>query len=244
MARYPARSFASRPKVLVAASSLILVGLALSAFSLVFLRPATIEKAEILEAPILSCLTSDAEAKCNPEDSIGFTTSATAEEALVEEPVAVALSEPLVNLYSQHPLLDERIGTITLPSLGLSWPIFAGTTETQLSKGVGHFVGSVLPGIRDNSVLSGHRTSVFGRLGELQVADLLVVRTSAGDFTYRVREFRVVPRTDRTVIVPTPTAVLTLTTCYPFYSPVATTDAFIVSADLIDSKLNNQTVAD
>jgi sortase A len=85
---------------------------------------------------------------------------------------------------------------------------------------------------------------VFGRLGELQVADLLVVRTSAGDFTYRFREFRVVPRTDRTVIVPTPTAVLNLTTCYPFDSPVATTDAFIVSADLIDSKLNDQAVAD
>jgi hypothetical protein len=83
------------------------------------LRPATIEKAETLEAPIFKCLTSDEKAKCNPEDSIGLKTSATAEESLVREPVALA-PEPLVNLYSQHPLLDERIGTITLPSLDLS----------------------------------------------------------------------------------------------------------------------------
>jgi sortase (surface protein transpeptidase) len=52
-----------------------------------------------------------------------------------------------------------------------------------------------------------------------------------------VREFRIVPRTSLDVIVPTTTAVLTITTCYPLYSLIKTTEAFIVSADLVASQL-------
>jgi sortase A len=149
-------------------------------------------------------------------------------------PAASSTPEAPTVLYPIQPALDDKVGTITLPSLNLSWPIFEGTTETQLRKGVGHFVGSVLPGIRDNSVLSGHRFTVFNRLGELTEGDLILVKTSAGTFTYRVRAFRVVDRSDKTVITPRQTAVLTLTTCYPFDNIGRTTDAFIVTADLID----------
>jgi sortase A len=234
MPNHPARPSTHRPKVLVAASILAIAGLGISAFSLAFLRPAVPEQVDSIQSQAEDCLTQDTKTECDPDESI--VQSAT---PIPEQTTAEVTAEPIVNLYSEHPALDDRIGSITLPSLDLSWPIFEGTTETQLSKGVGHFVGSVLPGIRDNSVLSGHRTSVFGRLGELEISDLIMVRTSAGDFTYRVREFKVVLRTDRTVIVPTSTAVLTLTTCYPFDSPVATTEAFIVSADLIDSRLND-----
>jgi sortase A len=136
-----------------------------------------------------------------------------------------------------HPKVGARIGTITLSSLHLSWPIFEGTTDAQLAKGVGHYVGSVLPGVRDNTILSGHRTTVFNRLGELRRGDLIFVKTSAGEFTYTVRSFRVVKRSDRTVIMPTSTAVLTLTTCYPFDNLGKTTKAFVITADLSQSNL-------
>ena len=149
-------------------------------------------------------------------------------------PSPTSTPEPveLPPLYSSRPKLNDRIGTITLPTLNLSWPIFEGTTSAQLDKGVGHYVQSVLPGEVDNSVLSGHRTSVFNRLGELKVGDEIYVKTSAGVFTYRVELTRVVKRTDRTVIVPTPTAVLTLTTCWPFNHVGITTQAYIVTATL------------
>ena len=152
-------------------------------------------------------------------------------------PTPTPASEPVV-LYALQPALNDKVGTITLSSLGLSWPIFEGTTETQLRKGVGHFAGSVLPGISDNSVLSGHRTTVFNRLGELAKGDLILVKTTAGTFTYAVRAFRIVDRDDKTVIVPRQTAVLTLTTCYPFNNIGRTTDAFIVTADLANSSLS------
>lgn len=135
-------------------------------------------------------------------------------------------------LYDRKPELDELLGTITLPTLDLSWPIYEGTTNKQLDKGVGHYVNSVLPGMSDNSVLSGHRTSVFNRLGELRIGDEIFVETSAGTFTYRVELTRVVKRTDRTVIVPTPTGILTLSTCWPFNHAGITTQAYIVTATL------------
>jgi sortase A len=131
-------------------------------------------------------------------------------------------------------LEGQKIGTITLPSLKLSWPIYEGTEEAELSKGVGHYLQSVLPGLSDNSVLAGHRNTVFNRLGELEIGDQIFIKTAAGTFIYEVQNFRVVKRTDKSVIVPTEDATLTLTTCYPFNHIGITTEAFIVKAKLVE----------
>ena len=155
-------------------------------------------------------------------------------------PTSTATPTPAPPLYPQQPKLGAKLGSISLPSLGLTWPLYEGTSDTQLAKGVGHYVASVLPGLSDNSVLSGHRTTVFNRLGELHKRDLILVKTRAGTFAYRVRSFKVVDRGDRAVIVPTSTAVLTLTTCYPFDHVGITTKAFIVTADLVQSELTNR----
>jgi sortase A len=72
-------------------------------------------------------------------------------------------------------------------------------------------------------------------LGELKVGDLILVKTEAGIFTYQAKSFRVVSRADRTVIMPSQTGTLTLSTCYPFNNIGTTTDAFIVTAELIES---------
>jgi sortase A len=148
----------------------------------------------------------------------------------------VTISEPPIveALYSSRPKLGARVGTITFPSLKLSWPIYEGTTDAQLAKGVGHYIKSVLPGETDNSVLSGHRTTVFNRLGELKLGELIYVKTKAGTFIYKISKFRIVKRTSKAVIVPTPTSVLTLTTCYPFNNVGITTRAFIVTAGLVN----------
>lgn len=141
------------------------------------------------------------------------------------------------SLYRFQPKVGDKLGTITLESLKESWAIYEGTTEAQLSKGVGHYVGSVLPGMDNKSVLSGHRTTVFNRLGELKKGDEILVETAAGVFTYKVRSFWVVQRSNRDVIRPSWSAVLTLTTCYPFDSLVRTHRAFVVTADLVASVL-------
>lgn len=119
-------------------------------------------------------------------------------------------------LYPVRPETGEEIGELYIPKLKTKLPIFHGTNEDELEKGVGHFAGSVLPGENDNSLLSGHRDTVFRKLGQVGVGDLLIVRTSAGEFTYKVNKVRIVDEDDRTVIVPKPRATLTVSTCYPF----------------------------
>jgi len=127
----------------------------------------------------------------------------------------------------------DYLGSITIPALQATLPIYEGTEDAQLKKGVGHFEGSVLPGLPDNSVLAGHRDSVFSKLGKLQVGDLLIINTSAGKFTYKISGFRIVNADDRTVIVPTKTAILTLSTCYPFRYFGNAPKRYIVSASLL-----------
>jgi LPXTG-site transpeptidase (sortase) family protein len=135
----------------------------------------------------------------------------------------------------------DLIGTLTIAALQATLPIYQGTDDNSLKKGVGHYLGSALPGLQDqvlyqnNVVLSGHRDSVFEHIGSLKLGQLLVMNTASGSFTYKIAKFRIVGANDLTVIVPTPTAVLTLTTCYPFIFFGNAPKRFIVSADLVSS---------
>lgn len=137
-------------------------------------------------------------------------------QPIKEENAKTSQDEHVDELYPTRPEKGENIGELYIPKLNATLPIYHGTDEDELEKGVGHFAGSVLPGENDNSVLSGHRDTVFRKLGEVGEGDELIVRTSAGEFKYKVSKVRIVDEDDRTVIVPKPRATLTVSTCYPF----------------------------
>lgn len=149
---------------------------------------------------------------------------------------SLALSTSHKAIYNLYPSEGDNIGSLTIPSLKRKLPILQGTDDKELKKGVGHFTQSVLPGEKDNCVISGHRDTVFRQLGTLKIGDQLIVQTSAGIFTYEVNRTRIVHEDDKTVIVPTRNAVLTITTCYPFNFIGNAPDRYIVSAALIESK--------
>ncbi|MGR9050541.1 class D sortase [Halobacillus faecis] len=139
-------------------------------------------------------------------------------------------------LYTSVPAIGDHMGELIIPKLDARLPIYHGTDEDELEKGVGHFAGSVLPGEQDNTVLSGHRDTVFRRLGEVGVGDRLTVKSEAGVFTYKVRKVRIVDQDDRTIIVPKPKATLTVSTCYPFDYIGPAPERYILIADLIESE--------
>jgi sortase A len=128
------------------------------------------------------------------------------------------------------------IGSLSIPRLNRTIPIIEGTDAKELKIGVGHYAGSVMPGMKDNSVLAGHRDSVFRNLGEIKLGDLLLVSTSYGLFTYQINKIRIVAANDKTVIVPTPNAVLTLSTCYPFIYIGNAPKRYIVQGFLLPSE--------
>ncbi|MCC3648445.1 class D sortase [Cytobacillus oceanisediminis] len=139
-------------------------------------------------------------------------------------------------LYPDKPEIGEEIGELYIPKIKSVLPIIHGTDEDELEKGVGHYAGSVMPGEKDNSVLSGHRDTVFRRLGEVGEGDMLEVTTKAGTFEYRVNKVRIVDADDRTVIVPKPRAMLTVTTCYPFDFIGDAPQRYILVAHLVSKK--------
>lgn len=149
-------------------------------------------------------------------------------------PIAI----PTLNktLYPVYPTEGDNIGNLTIPALKQKLPLLQGTGDKALTKGVGHFTQSVLPGEEDNCVLSGHRDTVFRNLGNLKIGDELIVQTSAGTFTYKVSGTRIVHKDDKTVIVPTDHAVLTMTTCYPFNFIGNAPNRYIISATLVKNK--------
>ncbi|WP_308215287.1 class D sortase [Sinobaca sp. H24] len=155
-------------------------------------------------------------------------------ETKTETPKQNSISDE--TLYPVRPKVGENIGNLTMPAIDQTLPIIHGTDEDELSKGIGHFAGSVLPGENDNSVLSGHRDTVFKELDQLEINDELIVETSAGTFTYEIREIKIVPRDDKTIITPSASPVLTVTTCYPFNFIGSAPDRYILIADLVSSE--------
>lgn len=168
-----------------------------------------------------------------------FNIQNSAQSTFVEESEAssdkkMASDQSDVANYAVNPSEGDNVGTISIPALKREINIFQGTGADELSKGVGHFIQSVLPGVKDNCVLSGHNDSVFAKLDGLEIGDLIIIQTAAGEFTYKINETKVVDKDDKTVIVPTDEATLTLTTCYPFVMIGPAPERYIVMARLIN----------
>ncbi|RXJ00018.1 class D sortase [Anaerobacillus alkaliphilus] len=149
----------------------------------------------------------------------------------------VEVSEKKIIPKTSPPVVGEEIGKLIIPKLNASIPIFHGTAEDQLIEGVGHVVGTALPGEENNSVLSGHRDTVFRKLGEVTKGDILTVENLNGIFTYKVRKVRIVEADDQTVIVPKRKPTLTLSTCYPFTYIGSAKQRFVLVADLLKSNM-------
>lgn len=135
--------------------------------------------------------------------------------------------------YPLDPTTGEVLGTLTIPALGQSFPVIEGTGKDELKKGVGHIIETAMPGEPDNCVISGHRDTVFPRLGELEEGDVLVMETATGTYTYEISQIRIVDKDDRTVVVHTDHAVLTVSTCYPFQYVGSAPDRYVLMADLV-----------
>lgn len=77
--------------------------------------------------------------------------------------------------------IHSPMARIRIPELGVDLPIYHGTDEATLSRGVGHLYGSSLPvgGAGTHAVLTGHSgipgASLFTRLDELEVGDMFTI---------------------------------------------------------------------
>ena len=135
--------------------------------------------------------------------------------------------------YTQSLKRDQRpLAVLEIPSVKLEVPVFAGTSQWALNRGVGHVDTTPLPGEAGNSALSGHRDGFFRSLDGVKQGDVLTLRTLEADYSYRVDSISIVDPLDISVLEPTEASVITLITCYPFYYVGSAPDRYIVRATL------------
>jgi LPXTG-site transpeptidase (sortase) family protein len=122
------------------------------------------------------------------------------------------------------------LGVLGIPKIGLRVPVFEGTDELSLNRGVGRIDGTAALGAIGNVGIAGHRDGFFRGLKDIEVGDVIEVQSVDGAVRYRVSELLIVAPEDVYVLDPTERATLTLVTCYPFYFVGDAPQRFIVKA--------------
>jgi sortase A len=123
------------------------------------------------------------------------------------------------------------IGIIEIPRLGLSSVVLEGDDTAALLFGVGHLSDTPLPWHSGNSVFAAHRDTFFRPLAGIRRNDVIKFSTADAEYEYVVTELKVVKPTELAVLDPTPSATLTLITCFPFDYVGPAPNRFIVKAE-------------
>lgn len=119
--------------------------------------------------------------------------------------------------------VNEQLGYLAIPTIGLDLPIYAGTSAKVLEKGSGHLEGSSLPvgGQSTHSVLTAHRglpsARLFTDLNQLKKGDRFYVTNLKETLAYKVNQIKVIEpsQLDALTIVEGKDYV-TLLTCTPY----------------------------
>jgi sortase A len=109
------------------------------------------------------------------------------------------------------------LAALTIPKIGLTVPVFEGTDDLTLNRGVGRIPGTARPGEGGNVAVAGHRDGFFRGLKDVTQGDVLELQTPQETRTYVVDRVVIVDPDDVSVLDDRDAPTLTLITCYPFY---------------------------
>jgi sortase A len=122
------------------------------------------------------------------------------------------------------------LAVMTIDKLDIEVPVYEGTDEFNLNRGVGRIEGTAAVGVAGNMGIAGHRDGFFRGLKEVAIGDRIDLLTGQGNMAYTVSSIEIVDPSDVWVLAPTDQATVTLVTCYPFYYVGHAPKRFIVKA--------------
>ena len=138
-------------------------------------------------------------------------------------------AEPLATL-TKVPF-GQAFAIVRIPRFGASYarPVLQGTDHPTLGKGVGHYVGTAMPGVVGNFATAGHRTTYgkpYADIDKLRTGDFIVIETKVSYVVYAVVRHVIVTPDHIEVVAPVPQrpgvapteAWMTMTACTPKYS--------------------------
>lgn len=118
---------------------------------------------------------------------------------------------------------DGIMGYLEIPKLGVELPIFHGTEEETLDRGLGHLLGSSLPvgGTGTHCVITGHSglagQRMFSDLDKLELMDVFYLKVLDETLAYTVIEINTVLPEDTSELAINPQGDdVTLVTCTPY----------------------------
>ena len=135
-----------------------------------------------------------------------------------------ALLEAAVDYDSQLNIAGNgTMGYVEIPKINVNLPIYHGTGNDSLERGVGHLLGSSLPvgGESTHAILTGHSgmatQKMFTDLEQLSIGDVFYLHILDETLAYQVIEINVVLPHDTSLLGITPGKdYCTLVTCTPF----------------------------
>jgi len=126
--------------------------------------------------------------------------------------------------YDRLLLADETglMARIKIPAIDVDQPIYHGTSDETLKRGIGHLEGTALPvgGASTHAVLTGHRglaeAELFNNLDKLEIGDTFTIEVFGEVLTYQVMQTQVVqPNETETLFPQRGMDLVTLVTCTP-----------------------------
>ena len=118
---------------------------------------------------------------------------------------------------------DGIMGYVEVPTIGVTLPIFHGTNNSTLERGVGHLLGSSLPvgGESTHSVLTAHSgmasQKMFSDLDRVKIGDIFFLDVLGEKLAYQVDQIKTVLPYDTTFLqTEIGNDLCTLVTCTPF----------------------------
>ncbi len=115
------------------------------------------------------------------------------------------------------------MGTISIPKIKVSSPIYHGTDEDVLQVAIGHLEGSSLPigGLNTHAVLLGHRglprARLFTDLDQLEIGDYFYIKVFDQELVYQVDLISIVPPNDyNSIKIEENKDYISLITCTPY----------------------------
>ena len=118
---------------------------------------------------------------------------------------------------------DGIMGYVEIPKISVDLPIYHGTEEAALDRGVGHLLGSSLPvgGLGTHCVLTGHSglsgQKMFSDLDQLETGDVFYLKTLDETLAYMVLDISTVLPEDTSKLTIDPARdSVTLVTCTPY----------------------------
>ena len=118
---------------------------------------------------------------------------------------------------------DGIIGYVSIPKININLPIYHGTSEDVLKRGVGHLQNTSFPigGEGTHSVLSGHTglssAKLFTDLDKLKEGEIFFIDTLGEKLAYKIDQIKIVePHETSDLIIKSGEDYVTLVTCTPY----------------------------